>query len=207
MKRFIACSVVVLLLSASPVWASHIYSTPSGQPDGISWSLLPNTPDQQVMVYVMGNDSVAAFDFDVTIGGGGQAWGVNDVGPRITDVVLNGTGMVFANCPQSPVDIFSPDAMYAYTNVTTSSGAVSADGLLVKLTIDTTGFSSVGQSWALAMDYSDFVLDDASGTKLIPTISNGVLTIVPEPGTLVLLASLLVLLPAVACWRRKRLAA
>lgn len=158
------------------------------------------------MVYATGNDLVAGFDFDVTIGEGGQAFGVNDVGPRITDVLLNGTGMVFANHPQALVEISSPDAMYAYTNVTTSSGTVSANGLLVALTIDTTGFSSVGQSWALAMDYSDFVLDDADGTKVVPAISNGTLTIVPEPGTIVLLAGLLAFLP-VAAWQRKKLAA
>ena len=214
MKRLISFSVVLLLLSASPVWAAYIYSAPSGHKVGTPWSLQPNTPGQQVMVYVTDGDAVAGFTFDVSIGDGGNGVvppGV-DVGPRITDIVLNGTGMVFAGGNQSTPYIPGSDGMYANTNVILPGvmATVPATGLLATLTIDTTGFSTLGQSWALAMDYNaptpdtNFAL--AGGSVLYPTISNGALTIVPEPGTLVLLASLLALLPAVAWWRRKRLA-
>jgi hypothetical protein len=210
-KRLISCSVVTLLLLASPVWGAYIYSAPSGQPVGTPWSLQPSKSGQQVMVYVSGGESVAGFTFDVSIGDGGVAVGGSDVGPRITNIDLKGAGMVFAGGDQSTPNIPGSDAMYANTTVTALSGTVPATGLLATLTIDTTGFNTPGQSWALAMDYNaptpdtNFTLAGGSSV-LYPTISNGELRIVPEPGTLVLLASLLAFLPAVA-WQRKRLAA
>ena len=209
MKRLVTCCVAVLLLSASPVWAASVFSTPTGLSDGTSWKLLPNTVDQQVLVFATGGEAVAGFTFDVSIGDGGKAVGGSDVGPRITNIDLVGTGLVFAGGNQSIPSIPGSDGMYANTTVTALSGTVAAEGLLAKLTIDTTGFSTLGQSWVLAMDYNaptpdtNFAL--TGGSVLYPAISNGMLTIVPEPGMIVLLTSLLVLVPFRA-WQRKKLA-
>jgi hypothetical protein len=55
------------------------------------------------------------------------------------------------------------------------------------------------------MDYNaptpDTNFTDAGGSKLYPAITNGMLTIVPEPSTFVLLAGIVTVLP-VLVWRR-----
>jgi hypothetical protein len=103
--------------------------------------LAPNTPGQQVPILVTGTDSVSGIDFFVQVGDGGATVGGDDTGPRITQVDLV-SGTIFAG---NNTGVFvDPAPLIWGATTTTSSGSVSANGVLATLTIDTTGMF-VGQ--------------------------------------------------------------
>jgi hypothetical protein len=91
---------------------------------------------QQVPILVSGSDAVSGIDFFVQVGDGGAAVGGDDTGPRITQVDLV-SGTIFAG---NHTGIFHDPAPLIWgATTTTSSGSVSANGVLATLTIDTTG--------------------------------------------------------------------
>jgi hypothetical protein len=81
--------------------------------------------------------------------------------------------------------------------------SVPADGLLVTLTVDTTGFFD-GDSFALLFKDSEIGADSdfvvSGGGVLDPDITNGTINIVPEPTSMVMLGGCGLL----ALRRRKR---
>jgi hypothetical protein len=98
--------------------------------------LAPNTPGQQVPILVTGSDAVSGIDFFVQVGDGGATVGGDDTGPRITQVDLV-SGTIFAG---NNTGVFvDPAPLIWGATTTTVSGSVSADGVLGRLTIDTTG--------------------------------------------------------------------
>ncbi|HEX2473822.1 MAG TPA: hypothetical protein VHK01_03690 [Lacipirellulaceae bacterium] len=98
--------------------------------------LAPNTPGQQVPILVTGSDAVSGIDFFVQVGDGGATVGGDDTGPRITQVDLV-SGTIFAG---NNTGVFvDPAPLIWGATTTTSSGSVSAEGVLGRLTIDTTG--------------------------------------------------------------------
>lgn len=117
--------------------------------------LEPNKPGQIAEIYVTGGDAVRVLELFVQVGNGGPELeltaedfrlspGAGIPGPAITAVDLL-TGTVFATNnlgQQNPIDapIDFPQLAAAYTQV--SSGTVVAEGLLARLSIDTTGFAS-----------------------------------------------------------------
>lgn len=113
--------------------------------------LLPDTPDQVIELYVTGGDDVEGLDLYVIVANGGPELetlgflepGTGIVGPAITGVDIL-TGTIFADNNIGQIDGGSPDTptpQVAIFITATETGTVIAEGLLARITIDTTGFT------------------------------------------------------------------
>jgi VCBS repeat-containing protein len=107
--------------------------------------LLPNTPGQQIQIYVTGGDEVQGLNFNVQVEDGGPEladYGGTIDGPALTTIDVE-SGTIFegntlgATNPEPPFDIPQWEGRY----ITTEIGTVIADGLLATITVDTTGFT------------------------------------------------------------------
>jgi len=178
---------LLVLLASPPAWAATISV---GDHD-----LFANRAGQSVEIYVSGGEAVQAMNFRVQVADGGpEVPGGTVDGPAITDLdIVNGT--IFDGNHTTVVvegESGGPYPQWEGRTVTTSSGTVSADGLLGTVTLDTTGFSR-GESWDL------IIIDTANGTStelignegLIPfSINPGTINLVPEPPVFVQLLGL-----------------
>jgi hypothetical protein len=174
--------------------------------------LLPNTPGQTIQILVTGNDTtVQGMNFTSVIGDGGSIFGgVDDVVPTMTADII--TGAVFAPdganaVNQNPGFVFGIGlAPWSVTTVSTNTGFGPFNrlnnGLLATLTIDTTGFTT--GTWALSLDDPNVGTTDWAGSAEAPSITNGSITIVPEPTSVVLGLFAAAGLGAVAIRRRTR---
>jgi len=164
-----------------------------------SHDLMENTSGETIQLYVTGTDQVTAFNLKAQIGDG--------TGPNAEPVfesIAFGGGMWDAYAytvtggPISGAEQFAQASVAFNTTV-----SVPADGLLLTLTIDTTGFFD-GDSFDLLLkgteigSDSDFVV--IGGGTLAPDITNGTINVVPEPASM----SLLALGGLMALRRRKR---
>jgi len=147
--------------------------------------LLPDMPGQTVLIRVRtdADDRVAGCNFNAEIGRASSAFGGID-GPLITAVDME-TGTIFAgnNRGQTNVGSLGQLAMYS---IVTDSEAVPAGGLLATMTIDTTGFTTPGSTWTFALDQTLNGPTDFAPQSAI--ISDGSITLTPEPGAMTLLA-------------------
>jgi len=187
------------IASAGLFFTSAVQATPVALPvlSLGSNTLLPNTANQTLQVFVNGSDTtIHADDFAAQVGDGGSANGGSNTGPKITALDLT-TGTVFsAGSPFMAAD----GSLIAYGNVILPASTNVSDAgpvLLATLTLDTTGFSSgtfplkfenVDQNHTgLGPLATDLVLADASA--LTPTgpgpggSNTATITIVPEPAT------------------------
>ena len=147
--------------------------------------LLPDTPGQAVAIWLTTDaaDRVAGCNFNAEIGGAGPAFGGID-GPKITGVDLV-TGTIFDgnNRRQTNINSLGQLAMYS---IVTEGGTVPAGGLLATLTIDTTGFTTLGSTWTLALGQTN-----NGPTNFAPDlaiVTDGSIRLVPEPAAAALLA-------------------
>ena len=163
--------------------------------------LLPNMANQQVLVYVGGGTAVQGVEVECQIADGGPLGNGSITGPAITNLDVI-TGTIFANNNVgsfgTPNGVLIPQE--AKRGTTAAADYVVASGLLATVTIDTTGFFTVGQTWELRLKNTldgDTVFGD-----IAPIITNGTISIataVPEPGTL----ALAVAGAGMLWWRRK----
>lgn len=164
----------VLLLSIGDV-RSQIFI------DVGSHDLQPNTPGQIIEISVSGGTGVQGMNFNVQIADGGTV-----DGPDITAVDILGTGAnptIFFGNANTPTTVRNdPQIRSLFT--TTVSDRVNTSGLLAIITLDTTGW--FGGSWALALGNTQegsttFPDGLAPGGEYVPTITEGSITVVPEP--------------------------
>jgi len=143
--------------------------------------LLPNTPGQQIEIWVSGGQLVQGLDFLVQVADGGPeaaTAGFADPpgidGPHVTDLDLV-TATIFQdnNLGQINSDAHLTYPQLFVASIIAGSGAVAADGLLGTVTIDTTGFSS--GSWELVMTDTPAGKTDFQYTGV--EIENGSITI------------------------------
>jgi hypothetical protein len=164
MKRSFVGGLALLLLGSAPVWAVSVNV-------GEHW-LIPNTPDQKVPVLVSGGDDTAGLNFFATIGGGGAANGGVD-GPAFEESAVWAPAMklgtIWDDSGWDPdnftlTDVyehpfgsqFAAGSLFIYYDYPPGDPlppgtvtAVPADGVLINLMVDTTGWSA--GTWDLAM--------------------------------------------------------
>jgi hypothetical protein len=150
--------------------------------------LLPNLPGQTILIYVTGGDAVEGLNLNVQVADGGSElamFGGSIDGPAISDLDIV-TGTIFDGNNQGaddPEGLLGGDfSQIELRTILTDSGTVAADGLLVTLTIDTTDYFS-GQFDLRLFDTLNGPSDFAG---IAASITDGTITIVPEPGTLAL---------------------
>jgi MYXO-CTERM domain-containing protein len=155
-------------------------------------SLAPGTPGQKVPIYVHGGDGVIQAQLRIQIAGGGLAVpGQFITGPTITSVdMLTGTIFDSNNNGQSP-DFYDCVLFpqLASCGTMTRQGAVSAEGLLAIITVDTSNCPDLDQEYSLELKDTVFVNSpntQFNGGDVLVDITNGAIIIssnVPEPAT------------------------
>lgn len=142
-----------------------------------------NATSAQVNINVTGGEAVTGFNLAAVLGNG-SAPGAE---PVFSAVQFTG-GTIFDGSPTTvtggPIAGLPQDAQ---ASVVFNSAGVSttANGLLVKLFINTTGFAP-GSTFALSLGNNEignstFIPTGGTGGTVTPTIINGTITIVPEP--------------------------
>ena len=117
-----------------------------------SHPLLGSTAGQTIQLWVTGDGNLAGLNLFVQVGDGGPelvGYGLpaGTDGPSIAGVNLQPMGGIFTGRGAQTDSNGIPQVVISTFDVT--NGAVNANGLLVELTIDTTGFSS--GSWPLML--------------------------------------------------------
>ncbi|MEX0936320.1 MAG: metallophosphoesterase family protein [Pirellulales bacterium] len=117
--------------------------------------LLPDTPGQQIPIFVSSdNFDVQGLALFVVLGGGGEFVG-QPAGPVITDVdLISGTNFETNNTGHQYLTSFP---QIWQTGITTLSGTVVAEGLLATITVDTTGFTTSDGPWTLVLGGDDSI--------------------------------------------------
>lgn len=215
---FTACAVLGLAVSAQ--------ATPTITVG--NYDLLPNTPGQEIPLYVTGivpnagpnnpnfPGNVNGIVLDVAIAEGGVDFG-GTLGPTITSIDVD-SGPTIWVAPNSPAGhqpplVFNLGQLVEIQFLTNSGWVNVPGGLIATLLIDTTGFSSgtfpltlSGGAIAANLSGTEFTGNLPNGTTIIYDYYNGTagqITIVPEPSSVVLAAIGLIGLAAWG-WRRKR---
>ena len=150
-----------------------------------NYELLENTPGQWIELLVSGGDAVAGCNLNAQIGDGGPAAG-GTLGPIITGVDLEGSlanPTIFFGNNELQNDLGSTPQLAAWS-IITQSGAVFAEGVLVRLEIDTSGFSG-DQTWPLALGVT--LNGSTDFAPLEVDITDGGIHI-PEPASLIFLS-------------------
>jgi hypothetical protein len=191
LKHLAACAAILMGVSAAR--ASLII-------DIGDIAVLPGTPGQKVPIYVHGGDAVIQLLLRVQIADGGQAVPDQPItGPSITGVdVITGTIFDGNNTGQSPE--YADGVVFpqlAYRGTMTAHDSVAAEGLLATITIDTTDFTTEGETFSLKLSDTLFRTQTAfNGGEIVPEIINGKILIssaasenVPEPATGLLAAA------------------
>lgn len=144
-----------------------------------------NQAGQIIEIHVTGNIPVSGVNLNIQIDEGGSAMpGQSDRGPRIEEVDVTNDTIFDGN----HADEFNPGSFpqLAIRILTTQNGSVNAQGLLGKLTLDTTGVSP----GTYALRLGDTLNGPRDFAGLGVDIVDGWVTVVPEPASLVLLGLL-----------------
>lgn len=143
--------------------------------------LLPNTANQTIEISVSGGDAVQGLGLYVQVGDGGPDLTGSDEGPNITEIdALTGTIFDGNNTGQFLLGSFD---LFRAVSVTTGDGSVGADGLLATITFDTRDIDS--GSWPLLLGSTAVARSDFAGIPI--EITEGSITVVPEPATVVMM--------------------
>ncbi len=145
-----------------------------------------------IKIMVSGGDAIAGVDLATHVGGGVLMSFVDVVGP----------GTVFAPNNLGPFEFFpglSPDK---YTLTVTVAGTVPAIGTLGFVTFNATGVAPGTYPFTL----SNFVGSSDLPPFAFPSLIHGSVTVIPEPGSIVLALFAAGGLSAVAILRRRKMA-
>jgi hypothetical protein len=180
MRDALFTAIVAVFLLAGTASAAPIINVGSHD-------LQENTPGQVIYLQVTGTEDVTSFNLRAQIGDG--------TGPNaepVFETISFGGGMWGAHANTVTGGPIGSAQQFAQASVAFNTSVdVPASGLLVSLTIDTTGFFD-GDSFDLLLKDtqigadSDFVV--IGGGTLAPEITNGTINVVPEPASMSLLA-------------------
>jgi hypothetical protein len=175
--------------------------------------LLPNTAGQIVQIFVSSNTQVAGLDMNAQVADSGPLALGSIVGPGIVGDIITGTIFASNNTGVGDGDGGAFGNQVEFLSTTTASGTVLANGLLVTLTVDTTGLDSNSPGdlgpghWSLRLfdtvngptDFADPLINASNvivdGSLIIPS---------PEPTSIVLGLFAIAGLGAVAVRNRRR---
>lgn len=160
-------------------------------------NLLPDTADQIVELSVTGGLDIAGINlYGLVADGFPDISGSSQDGPNITDVDLigdatNPTIFFASNSGQNGADESRPQAFFRSLTVGTdgdgASVPVTGSGVFARLTVDTTGISSgsfaliLGGKTDIDPNYPSLQFLDVDAQTITTEITDGTLTIVPEP--------------------------
>lgn len=220
MRKATVSGFIVLLLAAAPAFAATINV---GTHD-----LQPQMADQEIPIYVTGGTPVertAGMVLFAQIGEGGPEAGepIADDGPDFmpnpggADMV---TGTIWEVDPAggSP-DRILPQVMTGSVTINTEGSHVDAHGLLCTLMVSTVGFDVGDGPWELKLTDTLDVPTELLKSELIPGsdpptyrtvalpgvhINNGLIRIVPEPATIVMLLGVLASVPLAFVWGKRK---
>ena len=158
-------------------------------------NLLPNKSGQTIEIYVTGGSQVENVDVYAQIGDGGPLGGGSIPGPEFTRLDLfDGTSSPFifngrntGRASGTTNGVIVPQIAHEGTTIPVSTGSFGAGGLLAVFTIDTTGYDS--RTWDLRLTGGN-AGDTAFGYggNVVPmTVTNGTITVIPEPASLSIL--------------------
>lgn len=175
--------------------------------------LAPNTPNQEVQVRISGGDQIEGINFYLQVGDGGRVFDEagelaldgSDTGPVITRLNLT-DGTIFTGNNNGQEFGTWLYGLLGVSYVTTQSGTVAADGVLARVTLDTTGMFSGTVPFSLRWQGLYGGLDFPSDVPLYPplVLVDGSLSIhAPEPGSVGLALVGLVCVAGLV-WRRRR---
>jgi len=187
MKKYAAVGLAL-------AWCAGLARAATPAIDVGTHDLLANTPSQTVQITVSGDALVNFVLVDCQIGDGGPLGGGKITGPSITNVdVVTGTIFQYNNEGNAyGSGTIIPQVAYQGTITNYSTGGfVTATGLLATVTIDTTGFTTVGATFDLKLK-GTLNGDTSFGDSVpAPIITNGTIRIVaaPEPGSLALVVA------------------
>ncbi len=177
--------------------------------------LAPGLPDQKVELYFSNTaapQEIAGFDFNIQMGDGGpEAPGGAVDGPSITNVDLK-TNTIFGGVAATQVMAPSLDQVRV-ESITLDAGTVSvpvatdSSLLMATVTVDTTGFNTLGASWSLKINNtlngnSQFLDGGVSAVAISETAGSITIAAVPEPKAFALVAGGFVVL--FRLWGRRR---
>ena len=153
--------------------------------------LLPPGETSTFSIAVGGGEAVQGLNFYIQIGDGGTPNGGSDTKPIITNVDIVGAGTLFNGNNTGQGNTAATDLIWIVIT-TTGSGTVDADGLLAYVTVNTAG-TAEGEVYDLKLaGVADGVYTpsgkNSDFTGVSADITNGTITITPEPATLSLLA-------------------
>jgi hypothetical protein len=117
-------------------------------------TLRPNTANQEVSVYVHGGDRVAGLNLFAQVGDGGPelsefGFPAGTDAPGITSVDIKSNTIFASVIGEQDTQASIPQVAIASIEFSQPNASTSADGLLARLTIDTTGFT--GGTWDLLL--------------------------------------------------------
>jgi len=172
-------SWALLLLWSGPVVQSQVVIDVGSQ------TLPANTSSATVTFTINSgsSSSVSGLNFNIEVGDG-------TVGPPITGIeLITGTPFGTVASSQQPNGAQPPGNHAAFWNVTTPGSppatiSVGPGNKVATVTFNTTGFSS--GSWGLHLNATDngpSTYFDSGGLEILTQITDGTLTIVPEPST------------------------
>lgn len=147
-----------------------------------------NTPGQKITLRALGGEPVQGMDLFIQIGDGGAELGGTPA-PSITDVDLTPLGGIFSGLSYPQVDAVQlPQACASFIILDEATASVPAYGVVAELTIDTAGFTEGVwdlQLWGVMPGPNGLHYTDFAGVPV--DIMNGLIIVVPEPATLIVL--------------------
>lgn len=181
----LAISTVTSLQAASIVVGTH--------------TLLPNTPGQVIDIVITGGESANGLNFYASVGDGGSDLGGVDTLPLFTTDIAgpatvfgpNNTGQIGGSYVPGSLGTVEGPGLFASANTTTSSGGVTLNGVLARLTFDTTGltnntpnpiFIPLRVSWPEGFGFDTNLLRNPDGAEILPQIEQGFIRIDPQGG-------------------------
>ncbi len=193
MKNYLFASLTVLLC----------VSAASGAPTVVvgNHDLLPNTPGQSINIPVTGAVGVEGLNAYVQIGdttAGPVISNITDPNFGAMGVDLE-TGTIFAGNNFGQLTSLTQNRLWIL-DIITASGSAATSGTLMTITLDTTGLTTGTFDLLLAgTNGGDTEFLDSLGGLIQASITNGTVTVIPEPMTLTLLG-----IPVIAGLLRRR---